>query len=230
MTVLWREYASREAFTDGIVATLREVIVAAVTARGQATLAFSGGKTPVAILQQLAAVPLPWKHVTMLPSDDRIVALDDALSNAGMLQRTFGATAARVVPLVEGARDYRDAGRRAADRLQDVPWPLDLVWLGMGGDGHTASIFPGPDLETALTSPARAVGVHPVPLPPEAPVDRVTLTASAIADARERLLVIEGAAKRAVLERAVVDGAGSEFPMGQVLARGDGALTVHWLP
>jgi 6-phosphogluconolactonase len=103
--------------------------------------------------------------------------------------------------------------------LMDLHWPLDLVWLGMGGDGHTASIFAGPDLDAALNAPKdrRAVGVAPDPLPPEAPVNRVTLTAPAIVAARTTMFAISGQDKRDLLEQAAEDGGKSRYPVGKVL-------------
>jgi len=89
----------------------------------------------------------------------------------------------------------------------------------MGTDGHTASIFPGSDLESAMDSgkDVRAVGVAPDPLPPEAPVNRVTLTGTAIGAARTTILVISGAKKREVLETAIEQGGKSSYPVGRVL-------------
>ena len=94
-------------------------------------------------LERLAGLALPWDAVTLLPSDDRIVPITDPLSNAGMLARVFSSTAARVLPLVGDITDYRKVGEQADALLRALEWPLDLVWLGMGADGHFASLFPG---------------------------------------------------------------------------------------
>jgi 6-phosphogluconolactonase len=122
------------------------------------------------------------------------------------------------------------AGNSADARLQDLQFPPDLVWLGMGEDGHTASIFSGPDLQDALDAPKarRAVGVMPDPLPPEAPVPRVTLTRAAILSARTILITITGDAKRATLEKAIADGQSSQVPIGRVLAEAEQPIDIHW--
>jgi 6-phosphogluconolactonase len=122
------------------------------------------------------------------------------------------------------------AGKAADARLQDLHWPPDLVWLGVGGDGHTASIFAGPDLDEALNAPKarRAVGVMPDPMPADAPVARVTLTRNAILSARTVMIALRGADKRAVLEQAIKDGPLSTVPVGRVLADAEQAIDIHW--
>ena len=116
--------------------------------------------------------------------------------------------------------------------MQDLHWPLDLCLLGVGGDGHTASIFPGPDYDEALNGPKerRALGVMPDPLPPEAPVARVTLSRQAIASARALMLAVTGDAKRTVIEDAIKEGAGSPYPIGRVLADVELPVDIHWAP
>jgi 6-phosphogluconolactonase len=102
----------------------------------------------------------------------------------------------------------------------------------MGADGHTASIFPGPDLQEALDAPKarRAIGVMPDPLPAEAPVARVTLTRAAILSARTILITITGQEKRDLLEQAIADGQSSKLPIGRVLAEVDQPIDIHWCP
>lgn len=227
----WWDYDDADEMAEAVAGDVGFIIDAALDARGSAIVALPGGSTPRAALALLAAQPRKWRDVTIVPTDDRIVEVTSDLSNVAMLAKLFLPLGARVVPLTgAAATDYRMSGKAADARLQDLPWPLDLVWLGMGEDGHTASIFPGPDLDEALNGPRerRALGVMPDPLPPEAPVARVTLSKAAILSARSLTIAIAGQPKRDVLERALADGALSQVPIGRVLGDSDLAVDIHW--
>jgi 6-phosphogluconolactonase len=227
----WWDFDSAEEMVDQIVGDVTFIIEQALDSRGQALVAFPGGSTPKPILEKLSQANLRWKNVTIVPTDDRLVPVDSPLSNVAMIAKIFIPKGARVLPITSEAADHKLAGNAANARLADLHWPPDLVWLGMGEDGHTASIFPGPDLDDALNGgkDVRAVGVAPDPLPPEAPVNRVTLTAAAIASARTAMLVISGAKKREVLEKAIEDGAKSAYPVGRVLDRIEVPVDIYCL-
>jgi 6-phosphogluconolactonase len=229
----WWEYDSLDELADAVAGDVGFIIESAVDARDASLIAVPGGKTGPAIFRKLAAQKLPWKKVTVIPTDDRLVAVDSELSNVRELARAFLPLGARVVPLTsESASDYKLAGNAADARLQDLPWPPDLVWLGVGVDGHVASIFPGADLQAALDAPKarRAIGTMPEQLPEEAPVARVTLTRAAILSARTVLITITGQQKRDVLEQAIADGHSSKVPIGRVLAEAEQPIDIHWCP
>jgi len=228
----WWEYDSAGEMAEAVAGDVGFIIESALDARGAALIAIPGGITPLPIYSKLTAAKLQWNKVTVIPTDDRLVGVESELSNARSIARAFLPTGARVIPIATVLDDYRQAGNAADARLQDLPWPPDLVWLGMGKDGHTASIFPGPDLKDALEAPKarRAVGVLPDPLPAEAPVPRVTLTRAAILSARTILITITGDEKRSVLEQAIADGQSSKLPIGRVLAEAEQPIDIHWCP
>lgn len=226
----WWDYDDMEELAEAVAGDVGFIIESALDARGQALIALPGGNTPLPIYEKLAAAPIKWKHVTIIPTDDRLVAVDNPLSNVAMLAKAFMPKGARVLPIATENKDHKAAGNAADARLQDLHWPPDLVWLGVGTDGHTASIFAGPDMDDALNAPKarRAVGVLPDPMPAEAPVARVTLTRHSILSARTLLMVLTGADKRALVEQAIKDGPLSPLPIGRVLAEAEQAFDIHW--
>lgn len=229
----WWEYDSLGELADAVAGDVGFIVDSAVDARNASLIAVPGGTTGPAIFPKLIAQKLPWKRVTVIPTDDRLVPVDSELANVREIARMFLPSGARVIPIASGtAEDYRLAGNAADARLKDLPWPPDLVWLGMGTDGHTASIFAGPDFQSALDAPKarRAIGVMPDPLPAEAPVPRVTLTRASILSARTVLITITGQKKRDILEQAIADGQSSKLPIGRVLAEIDQPIDIHWCP
>jgi len=228
----WWDYETIDELGDALAGDIAFIIESAVEARNASLIAVPAGRTGPAIFPKLAAQQLQWKRVTIIPTDDRLVPMDNDLSNIRAIAKAFLPTGARVIPIATEIADYRLAGNSADARLQDLSWPPDLVWLGMGEDGHTASLFNGPDLQDALDAPKarRAVGVMPDPLPAEAPVARVSLTRAAILSARTIVIAITGDKKRELLEGAIADGHSSKLPIGRVLAEAEQPIDIHWCP
>jgi 6-phosphogluconolactonase len=229
----WWEFDSAREMAEQVAGDIGFVIESAIEAHKGARLALPGGSTSDLIYAQLArSKAIDWSKVTVMPTDDRLVPLGDALSNYRRLEGYFAAGGANLVSLVDEAAldDYREAGRLADARLSLIDWPLDLACLGLGADGHTAGIFPGPDLERAVAGPRerRATGVRPDPMPEAAAVDRVTLTAPALTSARAIMIVIAGAEKRRVLEQAIKEGPLSSVAIGRVLAAIDAPVDIFW--
>jgi len=229
----WWDYEDAGELADALAGDIQFVIESAIDARGSAVIALAGGKTPFPAYEKLAKAKLDWKRVTIVPGDERIVPLGDPLSNVTQLGKLFIPKGARVIPIVpQATADYKSAGRSADALMQDLHWPLDLCLLGVGGDGHTASIFPGPDFDEALNGPKerRMLGVMPDPLPPEAPVARVTLSREGIVTARALMIAVTGQAKRDVIEQAIKQGPSSPYPIGRVLADAELPVDIHWAP
>jgi 6-phosphogluconolactonase len=228
----WWDYESLDELSEAVAGDVGFIIESALDARGEALIAVPGGHTPLPVFAKLAQAKLNWKKVIIIPTDERLVPLTDERSNVRAIAQAFLPTGARVFPIGSEIADYKLAGNSANAKLSDLKFPLDLAWLGVGSDGHTASIFAGPDLDEALNAPKgrHAVGVMPDPLPPEAPVARVTLTRSAILSARTVLITVTGQAKRELLEGAIADGQSSRLPIGRVLAEADQPIDIHWAP
>ncbi len=218
-----------EQLREKVASDVTKIIREALLERGSALLALSGGSSPFPIYEKLSHSGIGWDKVSIIPADDRIVDEDSELSNIAALRRVFGDTGATIMPLFETAGDEALAAVEARGIADKLKFPLDLVWLGMGGDGHFASVFPGRDYDTAFKPPAqaKAVRVRPDPLPPEAPVSRISLSVPCISNARNIVLVIAGAEKRAVLDRAIDEGAASGLPIARFLAQLERNITVY---
>jgi 6-phosphogluconolactonase len=198
--VKWAEHADAGAVADHLAGV--------ITSPGVSRLALPGGSTPIPILRCLSRRDLGRARAEVTLTDDRLVPHDHPASNYGLLQRSFGDGALNLQPLEPGAR----------------PGHFDLVWIGMGADGHIASIFPN-DADR-LVSGSAALRTTPRPLPPEAPFKRVTLPMEALLDTSEMILVIRGAEKRALLEAAMRRA--HNLPVAMLLERLSAPLTIYW--
>lgn len=179
--------------SEELILTAAEAIVRVAQQPG-ATIALAGGTTFGPIYQCLAGragYGHFWKEVTFYFSDERCVPLTDRESNYYFASQHLGRIAqeARVIPMVSSGHPEEDA--RAYEKL--LPNQIDLVLLGVGTDGHTASLFPG-----SKPDPQRQVVVTKAELPPQVP--RITLTMPAINQAKEILVVATGSSKRGIIQ------------------------------
>lgn len=217
-----------ESLAEAVAANLE----AGLAARGAASLAVSGGRTPEKFFAALAARPLDWSRVTVTLVDDRWVPLDSPRSNEALLRRGLlqgPAAAAKLVGLVTAEATPQAGLAEVTARIAALPLPFDAVVLGMGTDGHTASFFPGGNNLVQALDPEGAVPALPMQAP-GAGEPRITLTLPLILAARAVYLHIEGAEKAAVLARALEKGAAEEMPVRAVLRGRKPPTEVYWCP
>ena len=188
------ERASDEAIADWLAARFSEALDAG---EGPVTITVPGGSTPFPIIEKLLEHDLDFSRLVVWPNDDRIVPEDHEASNTGKLRALFEPAGAEVVTLTI---------------MEAVPH-FDLAWLGMGGDGHIASLFPNTDPQ--IDEERRIIRLTPDPLPPEAPFDRISLTLPSLLDSAQIAFVIRGSDKRMVFDDAA--SGQSDLPVARLL-------------
>jgi 6-phosphogluconolactonase len=206
-----------DAVAQALAQAVADDLRAALALRGEASVALSGGTTPRRFLQALSRQPMDWANVTVTLVDERWVDERHERSNARLVKEHLlqeAAAGARFVPL------YRPAAspdQVLADVTAALPATLDVAVLGMGGDGHTASFFPGGDRLAEAMDPDAPERVLPM-LAPGAGEPRITLTLPVLREAGRLYLHIEGGEKRQVLQLALSgQGAGAGYPIRAVL-------------
>ena len=213
MSVRRIDYPSRDAQAEGLAAA-----VAAALAQG-GTLAVPGGTTPWPFLRALSAAPLPWADIAVTLTDERMVPPDHERSNAKRLREALLTGAAAAADFI--APTAPDAEGRIAAAL-----PLRVCVLGMGTDGHTASLFPGADqLAAALAAGAPALAAINAPGAPE---PRLTLSAEALLSAEDIHLLITGPEKLTTLAAALEDGPETAMPIRAIFRRARKPVQIHY--
>jgi 6-phosphogluconolactonase len=213
---------------DSIAADLS----AAIAARGLASLVVSGGRSPVRLFECLRTQALDWSRVCVALADERWVDPTDPASNERLVRDVLlqeRAAAARFRGLKNGAATPDLGAVLAWKTFADVPRPFDAVVLGMGDDGHTASLFPGsPNLMSALdgTASAGCVGMRS-PTPPQ---ERLSLNLAALLESRRIVILITGEAKRQTYVTASRPGPVELMPVRAVLRQRRTPVDVVWSP
>ena len=212
-------YPTAEALAESAAYAVSAQLTEALRTHGRAGLVATGGRSPGSIYDRLHGEAFDWARVVVTLSDERCVDPHDPVSNARLVREHLlrgHAARAHFLPLWPAP----DPAALAALR------PFDAVMLGMGEDGHVASLIPGdPGLEEALAT------AEPLRLVPEGlgkpPVARITLTLSALLDARAIFLLIAGEAKREVVKRAM---AGEDLPVARLLSQSKAPVRIFWHP
>lgn len=222
------EFANPAALASELASAVAKQLIAAIDAHGVATLVVSGGRSPVAFFQNLAKQALDWSKVVISLADERWVPIEHADSNAGLLKRYLlqgPAAKARFVGLYSAAANLDQAAEAADSLLAELP-QIDVLVLGMGDDGHTASLFPNsPNLKAALDlkSERRCLPM----MAPTVPRQRLTLTRQLLASARLPILSISGQAKLDTLRTALAGDDLAEMPIRAFL---NSSLEIYWCP
>ena len=203
-------------------------LLAAIESRGQASLVVSGGNTPKPLFETLSGRALPWHKVTITLADERWVDTSSKDSNEAMLRDTLlrgYAADATFIPLKNNAPTAQKGRSACEQALGAIELPFDLIILGMGDDGHTASLFPGVSgAALDATSPQLCQSV----IPPVAAHERMTLTANALLNSRQILLHIVGDNKWRVYQQALAAGDIDDMPVRVVLQQDRVPIDVYW--
>ena len=226
------KFESSDALARALAAQIAESLAAAVAARGLASLVVSGGKSPLRLFELLREEKLDWSRVCIALADERWVDTNDPDSNEKLVRDHLlrgPAAAARFHGLKNGAPTPDMGAVSAWETFARVPRPFDALVLGMGDDGHTASLFPGsPNLPRAL-NPAAVAGCAGM-WAPVAPQARLSLNLSALLDSRRVVLLISGAGKWRTFLAAGAPGAVEDMPVRAVLRQSRTPLQVMWAP
>jgi 6-phosphogluconolactonase len=218
-------HADAEAWEEAAEADIVFALERALAEHGEARLLLSGGSTPAPVYRQLARAPIDWGRISVGLVDERWLPKEDPASNARLVRESLleeGATGARfeAMTLPPGSEANRHS-------VQDA-----VVVLGMGEDGHIASLFPqAPGLHAALAAPEDYVAIDAGESPVAQPWrQRISLTPAGLARTGARILLLRGERKRAVLLRALEGGVAQELPVRAAFALPGAPLRIHWAP
>ncbi|MES1926718.1 6-phosphogluconolactonase [Salinisphaera sp. T31B1] len=223
-------FDDRDEASRALAAEITQRLAAGIDARGRAALALAGGSSPVALFECLSETELDWSRVSIVATDERWVAPTHEQSNEGLFRRTLvrdRAARASVVSLYQPGRTPTGALSVITRRLAEMPSHFDAVVLGMGADGHTASLFPDArNIDTLLASQADCV----VPVFDDDRIERISLGPTRLLATRALYLLFFGDDKRKVYERALDDGPTAELPVRAMLHQTRVTATAYWAP
>jgi len=218
-----------ESLASDLCQSIGEILTEAIKKRGRASIAVSGGITPIQLFNELSLLNIDWAKIDLTLADDRWVDPKNADSNE-LLVRTHliknKAANVNFIPLKNDSKTAAEGQKNSEEILRNITLPFDVVVLGMGTDGHTASLFPCSDeLSDAmdLNNPNKLISTSPK----TASYERISLTAKVIIDSKNTFLHLNGSSKLHTLESAMEYKDSSKMPIYAFLENG---LSIYWSP
>lgn len=225
-----KKYPNSQLLIEDLVAYIVKDLKQAIDKKGHASIAVSGGKTPIPLFKLLSQQDLDWHNVFITLVDDRWVDDTDDASNEKLVLTYLLQNKAKLANFVglKNSCDNPFDGAEITDKiLNKIPMPLDVLILGMGEDGHTASLFPGAaNLRAGLDmkSGRKVVGMTPL----TAPLDRITLTLPTILDSQNIYLHLVGESKMQVLQQAEKGDDINQMPIRAILQQNKVNVIGFW--
>lgn len=229
LNMILMEFENPSALDVALVSKVTKLLTRAINEKGTTSLVVSGGRTPVAFYHLLSQQILDWSKVVVTLADERWVEADHSESNEKLVRENLlinEAHTAKFIPLKNSAIDAV-TGEERAERDIDPIGQFTLVILGMGADGHTASLFPGAEtLELGLdmNSGRTAIAVTP----PAAPHQRMSLTLPRLLNSQQIIIHISGAGKQNVLQAAQAGNDVAKLPVRAILNQQVAPLSIFW--
>ncbi|MGO1069090.1 6-phosphogluconolactonase [Lysobacter sp. CA199] len=227
----WHEHRSTDTWVWACAVAIAAELRRDLVRRGRVRLLLSGGTSPAPVYRALARAPLDWARVDVALVDERWLLPDDPDSNARLVRQHLlrdNAAAARFESLTQSGRTLEESVAFANAHARQAAC---AAVLGMGEDGHTASLFPGmAALDRALASKQPYIAIDATgSLGAKQWTKRISLTPAGLAYAQSRLLLIQGTAKRETFKQALANGEVKRWPV-LIGLDGDAGLDVHWCP
>ncbi len=228
-------FDDKAAMTAALSRALETILSDAVAKKGRASMMVSGGSSPKPTYEYLSQQPLPWDSIDVAMVDERWVAPSHEKSNEQFIKQTLLQDKAKNTRFVTMKTEHNTA-KEAADAVnkayQALVAPYTVTLLGMGPDGHTASLFPHCEgLNHALTTQEPVCAINAIESDVTGSItERMTLSLSGIANSHVVKLLISGDEKRAVYEACKQDGPVADMPLRAVLTHPDIKLEVYWCP
>lgn len=235
MAVVERFYDKREAMIDAVFAQTIDALKEALADGDAASFLVSGGSSPAPIYKRLSEADLAWNKIKVGLVDERWVDFDHDKSNEAFIVKTLlqnSAANAKLVGMKNTSATAADGLAQCEAAYQTLSSPFDVTILGMGPDGHTASLFPhAQGLDEALTTEAlcSAITAKQSEVTGDC-TERMTLSLAGIVNSKHVLLLISGDEKLATYREALAGGDVADMPVRAVLQQDDVPVTVYWAP